>query len=420
MTLTSVLSAIGFGDGKTADARAAWRAWENGDIARAQALAQQALVTRPGSAGARHMMFLTAFVQGQYQDALDHFHTMGARYCRREELTEPVADALIHLGAIADAMEFARGRRGLPAKSVQRLEMHAHRPLRVEQSGVAVVPFADHPLSAFFPAFGAEINGRPLTTHIDTGGSFLAMGPERAAALGIQTTSAGSSRAHLNMTRVEMAYGIAERFVLGDAVLHNVPVDVLSTLTGEHDWVIFGTNILERFLSTLDYPNHRLILSRRGDAGAAEAHRAMLPAERTTVPFCLWSDHYMFARGGLGARRDLNFFVDSGLVSLHPDGNGAIRQASFTCSKKQLRKWGIPGGDIGRGFFESPDPITLGPLSEDRPLIVVGAAGDQNFGGVRIDGLISHAFLKRYAWTIDFDAHLYTFTAAVPRGSAGA
>jgi len=30
---------------------------------------------------------------------------------------------------------------------------------------------------------------------------------------------------------------------------------------------------------------------------------------------------------------------------------------------------------------------------------MVGAAGDQKFGGLRIDGLISHAFLKRYVWT---------------------
>jgi len=28
---------------------------------------------------------------------------------------------------------------------------------------------------------------------------------------------------------------------------------------------------------------------------------------------------------------------------------------------------------------------------------------DRNFGGVRIDGLISYAFLCKYFWTIDFD-----------------
>lgn len=61
------------------------------------------------------------------------------------------------------------------------------------------------------------------------------------------------------------------------------------------------------------------------------------------------------------------------------------------------------------GFFESPAALCLGPLCQERPLFVVGAAGDTTFGGVRIDGLISHAFLKRYVWTIDFDARTYQF-----------
>ncbi|MHC4153050.1 MAG: hypothetical protein ACYSSP_13280 [Planctomycetota bacterium] len=34
---------------------------------------------------------------------------------------------------------------------------------------------------------------------------------------------------------------------------------------------------------------------------------------------------------------------------------------------------------------------------------------DRSFGGVRIDGLISHAFLSKYSWTIDFDKHEYIF-----------
>jgi hypothetical protein len=29
------------------------------------------------------------------------------------------------------------------------------------------------------------------------------------------------------------------------------------------------------------------------------------------------------------------------------------------------------------------------------------------FGGVRIDGLLGHAFLKNYTWTLDFDRRRY-------------
>lgn len=409
-TLISDLSTIAFARGEKSDLKAAWSAWEDGEVERASAIAGEALDTTTAPDEAHHLLFLTAFVTGKYRDALDHYRSIGGEYRRLAELATPVIDVYVHLDLVADAAAFARGRAGVPAVTVARLEQHARRPLQVELSGVAVVPVANHPLTEYFPAFSAEVNGHALTAHIDTGGSFLLMGPPRAAALGIRTVKAGADRAHLNLMRVEMSYGIAERFAIGGAVLHDVPVDVLSTLTGEGDWVIFGTNILERFLSTMDYPNRRLILSKRGDVETAGAHRAMLPPEGVSVPFHLWGDHLMFARG-----RDLNLFVDSGLVSLHPDGKGGTRQASFTSSKRRCQQWGMPAADIGRGFFEWPGRLSLGSLDEDRPMVVVGAAGDQNFGGVRIDGLISHAFLKRYAWTIDFDTHQYRFAGRAAR-----
>ena len=33
-----------------------------------------------------------------------------------------------------------------------------------------------------------------------------------------------------------------------------------------------------------------------------------------------------------------------------------------------------------------------------------------DLGGVQIDGLISHAFLKEYVWTLDFDRMRYVFS----------
>jgi hypothetical protein len=410
--LKSSLLPSGLSANTRADLKAAWRAWQDGEITRAQALAEQALA-QSGADEARHLLFLTAFVNGQYTAALEHYRGIGASYRRRRELTEPVLDAHIHLNAVTDALAFARDNRGLVSTAVvQRLEAHSRRPLVVELGGVTTTPFADHPLTDLFPGFDVEINGQALTAHVDTGGSFLLMGPDRARILGLETVKTGAVRAHLNLMRVEMSYGIADRFVLGGAVLHHVPVDVLSTLTGENDLVIFGTNLMERFLSTLDYPGRRLILSRRGDQEAAAMHRAMLPGEQVSVPFYLWSDHFMFARGGLGAHHSLNFFVDSGLVAIVPDGAGGTRQASFTSSRRRLRQWGIPSNDIRRGHFISQDTLSLGPLLEERSAIVVGAAGEQDFGGVRIDGLISHAFLKRYVWTIDFDTREYRFATA--------
>ena len=405
----SILAALGLKAGKKHELPEAWTAWRNGDVALAGQLARDALAAGRAPDEANRLLLLAAFGSGEYRTALEHFRAIGPSYHGLKELNETVIDAYVHLGAIGEALDFTRGRKGIPALTVERLQRHIDRPFRVDLSGVATLPFAEHELTDYFPAFRAEMNGNRITAHLDTGGEFVHMGPERAEALGIQTVRGGIERAHLDHTRVEVSYGIAAHFTLGQAVLDNVPVSVFSTLRGKSDFVIFGTNVLEQFLSTMDYPSRRLILSKRTDASAAKEHLAMLPRQFVSVPFYLWGGHMMFARGGLGGRGDLNFFVDSGLVSVHPDGKGGLRQASFTSSKRKFKEWGISEALIKKDFFESPGPLYLGPLSEERPILVPGAAGDTNFGGVRIDGLISHGFLKRYSWTIDFDKREYRF-----------
>jgi len=391
----------------------AWQAWTEGDIALARARAEDALATGHARDAAEHLLFLCDYVSGDYRGALARLDRIAVDYVDRPALSELALDAYVHLGDFQVAADFARSVRSLPATYRALAELHAAKPLGVQLSGVTAVPFADHELREHFPGFDAAINGTRLRSHMDTGGSYLIMGPDRAKALGIETIAGEMSAAHLNLDRMRLAHGIAERFELGDAVLTNVPVTVLPTLTGEMDYVIFGTCILERFLATFDYPAHRMVLSRRRDETARAAHLAQLPAESTRVPFHLWGDHFMFARGHIGPHRDLNFFIDSGLVIIQDGADGQPHQAAFTSSAKKLRAFGVTSETIKSGFGEMSHPIGLGSLEQTGHYIVPGRVGDGEFGGVRIDGLLSHAFLKRYVWTIDFDAMEYRF--AQPR-----
>lgn len=385
----------------------AWQAWEAGEIQQAHQLALRLAELSPGNHEARHILFLTAFVSGRYEEALGHFEKIDEAYARRSELDKRVIDAQVHQGRYADAERFAR-KNDMPAWMVTMLGERRQRPLRVTLTDLTIVPFASHPLTEYFPAFEAHVNGKPTVVHIDTGGTFLIMGPDRAKKLGIEVKEAG--KGFHGATETTKYEGLARRFQLGAAVLENVPAVVLPTLTGHQDFVIFGTNVLQQFLSTLDYPGGRLILSPKGDATQRAKHMKMLPPDRSRVPFFMWGDHYMFARGAVGKHKNLNFFIDSGLVSLHPSPKGGLRQAAFSTSKERLLEWGIHEDEVAKNVIELPVPLSLGSLKQDNLLIVPGKVGTSPFGGVRMDGLLSHAFLKEYAWTLDFENREYVFS----------
>jgi hypothetical protein len=380
----------------------AWTAWKSGDIEKCEALLGELDDSDPH----RHLLFLVRYVKGDFETALEDYHTISLDYARLGELDQPVIDAWLHLDKPSEALAFAKNRQ-LDDTTISILEKRAASPSTVSLDTTSVIPFADHELTEFFPAFEVELNGEPLTAHIDTGGTYLVMGPERAAALGITTTEAGTG--YHGSNPVGMRAGIADSFKLGDATLTNVPVSTLASLTGAQDFVIFGTNVLQQFYSTLDYPRNRLILSPRGNESQTAAHRAMLPEETARMPFFLWADHYMFAKGNLGSNRNVNFFVDSGLVSVHPGSDGQPVQAAFTTSRKKFQEWGVPKNNTKKTHFQLEVPLGLGPLEQSSLYAVPMRVGLQNFGGVQIEGLISHAFLKNYAWTIDFDSREYIF-----------
>ena len=281
--------------------------------------------------------------------------------------------------------------------------------MKVALERLVVVPFTEQSISEYLPGFEAEIDGQKTVAHVDTGGTFLHMGTHRAEEFGINLSRGGEG--YHGTERVETYHGIVPSFRLGSAFLENVPVVALPSLKGGEDFIIFGTNILQLFLATLDYPNRQLILSPRNDLDLRQRHLAMLPENGVEIPFYIWGDHYMFARGGVGEHRDLNFFIDSGLVSLHPDGRGGLRQAAFWSSRSNYEKWGLDPDEVRKEVFESPLPLSLGPLEQGGHLFLArDKVPYRRFGKAQIHGLLSHAFLKRYAWTVDFDKHVYIFS----------
>lgn len=121
----------------------------------------------------------------------------------------------------------------------------------------------------------------------------------------------------------------------------------------------------------------------------------------------------MFARGSIGDERDLNFFIDSGLFFAIADEGGAVRRASLLAAPDDCRRWGMSPAEAKKGCFECRSRVSLGASAQEEGACIVAGPMDvigENFGGVRIDALLSNGFLSNFAWTIDFDRRVFSLT----------
>ena len=132
------------------------------------------------------------------------------------------------------------------------------------------------------------------------------------------------------------------------------------------------------------------------------------------MPFYLQSTHFLLARGSLNGVGDLLFHVDSGLAGT----------PAFSAPRQTLEYVGIPipeiearegsiggGGAFATGTFEIAE-LGLGDLVQSDLVGDFGALPPQGYRmlGFIQDGLISHNFLKAYAWTLDFEGMRMVFT----------
>jgi hypothetical protein len=389
----------------------AWDHWRHGRVAEARGLAEQALRKDPAGEEARHLLILTAFAQGEYARALDEYGRLKPSSPVHAKLAMLAVEAAKHLGRLDDAVRLARAS-GQPEGVVKSLDQRRLKPLQVSLEKTTVVPFVkDDPLAALMPAVSVEIDGKPLVAHLDTGGSFIAVSEITATELGVVAIPTGTGEANAQASSV--AVGLLGELKIGDAHLSNVPVAVLSALNRTTSIrLILGTNIFEQFLVTWDNGAKRLILSPRHNPARRAEHFKLIPPERASMDFYLQGDHFLFARGAVGEHKDLVFFVDTGLVTMDPQG----RQPAMAVKPAVLAEWGMAKEAAEKKFVDAPGPISLGPLSESGQSIMVLDAGKGiPWQGIEVAGLLAHGFLKNYVWTMDFDNHRWYFARIASR-----
>ncbi len=376
--------------------------WRDGNITEAA----KSLEESTHNDSANYLLMKIAFVKGEYSKALQHFHQQPVASMQYKDALNLAMEACVHL---KDYKALSKLAKEMPDSDAGYFIHLAERPFTVIADKTYIIPFIDNSdqLNAFMPGIQGFVNGNKVQLRFDTGGGFLVAGKEAAAKLGIKEAFpyTGTHAA----AKVAMWKGFADSVSFeGGPSFKNVPVVIVSDLKDE---IIFGTNFLEQFLSTVDYPHKRFILTPRNMPALFSRHLAMLPKEEKALPFFLWSDHYLFAKGSFAGHQDLTFFFDCGLVAVTMINNN-IKQASFTAARESLIKWGFDTTTMGKTtFLQTTDTLEAAGLKQPNTLIYFDHSllYDRVFGGVRMDGLISHAWLQHYTWTLDFDKHLFLF-----------
>ena len=296
------------------------------------------------------------------------------------------------------ANEFARAGRPEVADKLRALQAGPYRIRGPQKTRIAFVQTDPLPLITM------TINGQgPFYFLIDTGGGELLLDPAIADSLKAPRygsrmgTFAGDQKANVE-------FGSVDSVGLGEFTVAKVPISILPTRKfaavsmGRPVAGVLGTTLLSRFRATLDYPGGALILERRGSTPEAAPGT-------TELPIWLVGDHYILAPGSLGKSGSLLWFIDTGLAG-----------AAFTAPQSTLIEGGIAlkdtasfsgvgGGGAMKVIPFRVDELRLGSIEQSGLMAFLGpfpASLERGFGP-RIAGIVSHAFLRSYRVTFDFD-----------------
>lgn len=268
--------------------------------------------------------------------------------------------------------------------------------LDVPADGV-VVPFvSNEPL----PAVELQIDGKPATLVIDTGAPDLTLDPAFVKELGLKVTQ-GDVGTFLGGRKAPVERTVVHSVTTGAITLRDVATNVLPSRElrlagGRSVDGVLGTPFLSRFLATMDYPNHRLVLRPQGTPPIANPNAV-------SMPMWLVGDHMIFARGSVNALADCLFSVDSGGagVGFMPTAQ-TVADARITTMADQKRE-GIGGGGSVEIIPTLANNVCLGSVCQTNvPGGYTPNGSPLSTFPFAVAGTVSHAFLERYAVTYDF------------------
>lgn len=254
-----------------------------------------------------------------------------------------------------------------------------------------------------------EVDDEPVRAIVDSGASDLILSSTFASARGISIKPLSQGQGSPTV-----GYGQAEKLVVGDATLENVPVDVfddraMAEMAGtelEGVKAVLSLTMLSEFQVTVDVPGKKLEL-----VDTASRCKSELAARRSddSVPFWQHETHYLYVGGELRGA--------PGLYLL----NTGMRGADITANLLAYAHAGIGIPPLRDGAaMGTVDGFSFGPI-EGKGLQAAFGYTDANgqlrgfferaetSSGFREDGMIGLAALAERSFTLDFDTRRIYF-----------
>jgi len=275
-----------------------------------------------------------------------------------------------------------------------------------------VVPFE---LIGNRPVIKLTVNrhGEPLRFVLDTGSGISVMSEETAKRLGIKVVArGGSARGIGGDGKFDIVYANLRSVGIGDVNLRNVPIYIrkFHNPTGEVDGYI-GLALISKFLTTVDYGNKTLTLTRRDTDRQDFSAKADI-----SLPLRLTSSGFLSGEVSLqGIETPLNFIVDTGAsVSVISEVVSKTEGISRYINDEKMRVVGSAGITDDVPTFLLPK-ITFGEHSiESIKAVALNLDVINETAGFEQAGILGGNFLKNYRLTFDFKNSKVLFVSVKP------
>lgn len=255
------------------------------------------------------------------------------------------------------------------------------------------------------PVIALTINGKKLQMFIDTGGAEIAIDSDVADKLKIPAystevgTFSGGKTAKSSLNRID-------RMTIGGWTLKNVPgcalpLAALSKMFGTRIDGCVGSTFLMQYLSTLDFPNKKLILRKKTAANLAAFEQAA--PNKAVLKMWLAGDHFALTHATINTAPECVLFVDTGFAGGYAKlGDKMIAEAGITIDKSKGETSTGAAGSYTSIPFEM-DSFQVGPIT------IKNANGNyegpfpwQESYGFFLAGMYGHTFFLPYATTLDY------------------